>query len=107
MEQDEKKEVEGKAEEEEEQMKVKKEKVEQQEEEVKKNQSARVKTDPDVGRLVMTVDGKQKQLPFGPDDLLTTATMLDGDKVRHCSVNRTESVLMISHTSAVFNKGYL
>lgn len=81
MEQDEKKEVEGKAEEEE-QVKVKKEKVEQQEEEVKKNQSAGVKTDPDVGRLVMTVDGKQKQLPFGPNDLLTSATMLDGDKVR-------------------------
>lgn len=83
MEQDEKKELEGKAEEEEEQVKVKKEKVEQQEEEeVKKNQSAGVKTDPDVGRLVMTVDGKQKQLPFGPHDLLTSATMLDGDKVR-------------------------
>ncbi|XP_042357606.1 serine/arginine repetitive matrix protein 2-like [Plectropomus leopardus] len=30
----------------------------------------------------MTIDGQQKQLPFGPDDLLTAATMLDGDKVR-------------------------
>lgn len=29
----------------------------------------------------MTIDGQQKQLPFGPTDLLTTATMLDGDKV--------------------------
>ncbi|XP_030012040.1 serine/arginine repetitive matrix protein 1 isoform X2 [Sphaeramia orbicularis] len=36
----------------------------------------------DLGRLVMTIDGQQKQLPFGPEDLMTTATMLDGDKVR-------------------------
>lgn len=45
---------------------------------------AEVKTKPDVevGRLVMTIDGQQKQLTFGPKDLLTTATMLDGDKVR-------------------------
>ncbi|XP_027862086.1 uncharacterized protein LOC114137589 isoform X1 [Xiphophorus couchianus] len=37
---------------------------------------------PEVGRLVMTVDGRQKQLTFGPNDLLTLATMLVGDKVR-------------------------
>lgn len=34
-----------------------------------------------MGRLVMTVAGVQKQLTFGPNDLLSTATMLDGDKV--------------------------
>nr|XP_040035294.1 uncharacterized protein si:dkeyp-121d4.3 isoform X1 [Gasterosteus aculeatus aculeatus] len=37
---------------------------------------------PEMGRLVMTIDGQQKLLPFGPNDLLSTATMLDGDKVR-------------------------
>ncbi|XP_043992669.1 uncharacterized protein si:dkeyp-121d4.3 isoform X1 [Gambusia affinis] len=37
---------------------------------------------PEVGRLVMTVDGRQKQLSFGPNDLLSLATMLVGDKVR-------------------------
>ncbi|XP_054874839.1 uncharacterized protein si:dkeyp-121d4.3 isoform X2 [Amphiprion ocellaris] len=40
------------------------------------------KPDPEMGRLVMTVEGQQKQLPFGPKDLLSSATMLDGDKVR-------------------------
>lgn len=35
----------------------------------------------ELGRLVMTVDGQQKQLPFGPIDLLSRATMLIGDKV--------------------------
>lgn len=39
------------------------------------------KLEPELGRLVMTIDGQQKQLMFGPDDLLSTATMLDGDKV--------------------------
>ncbi|XP_028983518.2 serine/arginine repetitive matrix protein 2 isoform X2 [Betta splendens] len=53
--------------------------VKEEEEELKKNQSDRAA---DVGRLVMTVDGEQKQLSFEPKDLLTTATMLDGDKVR-------------------------
>ncbi|XP_029282079.1 uncharacterized protein LOC115004560 isoform X3 [Cottoperca gobio] len=43
---------------------------------------AALKVDPNTGRLVMTIEGEQKQLPFGPDDLLSTATMLDGDKVR-------------------------
>ncbi|MED6294456.1 hypothetical protein CHARACLAT_021241, partial [Characodon lateralis] len=38
--------------------------------------------DPEMGRLVMTVSGEQKQLSFGADDMLTTATMLVGDKVR-------------------------
>uniref|UniRef100_A0A3B4G420 Cold shock domain-containing protein n=1 Tax=Pundamilia nyererei TaxID=303518 RepID=A0A3B4G420_9CICH len=42
----------------------------------------KTKSDVEVGRLVMTIDGQQKQLTFGPKDLLTTATMLDGDKVR-------------------------
>lgn len=36
----------------------------------------------EMGRLVMTIDGQQKQLSFSPKDLLSTATMLDGDKVR-------------------------
>lgn len=36
----------------------------------------------EMGRLVMTVNGQQKQLPFGPNDLLTAATMMDGDKAR-------------------------
>lgn len=61
-------------------------KKEKTDEEVTKEKppEAEVKTKPDVevGRLVMTIDGQQKQLTFGPKDLLTTATMLDGDKVR-------------------------
>lgn len=36
---------------------------------------------PGAGRLVMTVDGQQKQLPFCQSDLLSTATMFDGDRV--------------------------
>ncbi|KAF1371401.1 hypothetical protein PFLUV_G00278750, partial [Perca fluviatilis] len=55
---------------------VKKEK-EEEEQEGKKEQSAA-----ETGRLVMTVEGEQKQLRFGPDDLLSTSTMLDGDQVR-------------------------
>lgn len=51
--------------------------------EIKKEEAGGgAKPDPEMGRLVMTIDGQQKQLPFGPNDLLTTATMLDGDKVR-------------------------
>lgn len=52
--------------------------VKEEEDQWKKRQSAGAA---DMGRLVMTVDGEQKQLSFGPKDLLTTATMLDGDKV--------------------------
>lgn len=40
------------------------------------------KLDPAMGRLVMTIEGSQKQLPFSSSDLLSTATMLHGDKVR-------------------------
>ncbi|XP_040905011.1 uncharacterized protein si:dkeyp-121d4.3 isoform X2 [Toxotes jaculatrix] len=80
MDEDEKQKTEGR----EGKMEVKKEK--EDEVEVKKDQPAvaggGAKPDPEMGRLVMTVDGHQKQLPFGPSDLLTTATMLDGDKVR-------------------------
>ncbi|XP_061693309.1 uncharacterized protein si:dkeyp-121d4.3 [Syngnathoides biaculeatus] len=36
----------------------------------------------EAGLLVMTIEACQKQLPFGPTDLLTGATMLTGDKVR-------------------------
>ncbi|XP_062256816.1 uncharacterized protein si:dkeyp-121d4.3 isoform X3 [Platichthys flesus] len=54
--------------------------------EVKKDQPTDirggVKPQREMGRLVMTVDGQQKQLPFSPSDLLSSATMLDGDKVR-------------------------
>ncbi|XP_053292014.1 uncharacterized protein si:dkeyp-121d4.3 isoform X1 [Pleuronectes platessa] len=54
--------------------------------EVKKDQPTDirggVKPQQEMGRLVMTVDGQQKQLPFSPSDLLSSATMLDGDKVR-------------------------
>lgn len=68
---------------EEQEMEIKKE----VEEEVMKSQLTEAddeggaKPEPEMGRLVMTIDGEQKQLPFGPDDLLSTATMLDGDKV--------------------------
>lgn len=54
-------------------------KLKEVEEEEKKSQKAN--PDPEIGRLVMTIDGQQKQLSFGPKDLLTMATMLDGDKV--------------------------
>lgn len=40
------------------------------------------KLDPAMGRLVMTIEGHQKQLSFSSSDLLSTATMLHGDKVR-------------------------
>jgi len=61
-------------------------KEEEEGEEFVKDQQAEAgggaKAAPEMGRLVMTIDGEQKQLPFGRRDLLTTATMLDGDKVR-------------------------
>ncbi|XP_034408143.1 microtubule-associated protein 1B isoform X2 [Cyclopterus lumpus] len=76
MDEDEKEEAEGKPEGEEREREV---------EEVKEDlqaSPAAVKPDPEMGRLVMTIDGQQKLLPFGPNDLLSSATMLDGDKVR-------------------------
>lgn len=45
----------------------------------------------EMGRLVMTIEGQQKQLSFSPKDLLTTATMLDGDKVRGGSSARCKT----------------
>ncbi|KAM6922319.1 uncharacterized protein PEZ65_010742 isoform 1-T1 [Lycodopsis pacificus] len=63
-------------------------KMEMKEEDQQVSQAAggaAVKADPAMGRLVMTIDGQQKLLPFGPNDLLSTATMLDGDKVR-CNI---------------------
>lgn len=51
------------------------------EEEEDKEVSTGTEVDQVMGRLVMTVAGVQKQLNFGPNDLLSTATMLDGDKV--------------------------
>ncbi|XP_018530342.1 uncharacterized protein LOC108882367 isoform X2 [Lates calcarifer] len=81
MDEDGKEEAKGKPDGEDRKTEVKKE---EDEEEVKKVQAAGggVKSDPEMGRLVMTIDGQQKQLAFGPRDLLTSATMLDGDKVR-------------------------
>lgn len=38
--------------------------------------------EPEMGRLVMTIGSEQKMLSFTAKDLLTTATMLVGDKVR-------------------------
>lgn len=40
-----------------------------------------------MGRLVMTVDGQQKQLPFCHSDLLSSATMFDGDRVSVCPLS--------------------
>lgn len=80
MDEEEKEDV-GKSAGEEQKMEVKKE----VEDEAMKSQSTEdeggAKPEPEMGRLVMTIDGQQKQLPFGPNDLLSTATMLDGDKV--------------------------
>ncbi|XP_077437965.1 uncharacterized protein LOC144061409 isoform X2 [Vanacampus margaritifer] len=45
----------------------------------------------EAGRLVMTIEGRQKQLPFGHADLLTGATMLTGDKVRFNVASDQES----------------
>lgn len=56
-------------------------KVTIKEEEEDKKVSTGAEVDQVMGRLVMTVAGVQKQLTFGPNDLLSTATMLDGDKV--------------------------
>lgn len=56
------------------------------------------KAEPGAGRLVMTVDGQQKQLPFGQSDLLSTATMFDGDRVspRPSPARRRRSHLLSS-----------
>ncbi|KAM9727785.1 uncharacterized protein ACNS7B_018142 [Menidia menidia] len=70
------------------QVKIKEEKVDEEElmegagelKEVKKEEEE--PGGAELGRLVMTVDGQQRQLPFSRRDLLTMATMLDGDKVR-------------------------
>lgn len=92
------------------QIKIKVEKMEEDEkdgkavEEEEKDESVQIKTEKEeedkcfpgaipggvakmelgMGRLVMTVDGRQKQLPFCPNDLLSTATMFDGDRVSCC-----------------------
>lgn len=50
-------------------------------EEVEEEVSTGAEVDREMGRLVMTVAGEQKQLTFCPNDLLSTATMMDGDKV--------------------------
>lgn len=81
MDEDEKQEAEAKSDKDGKEGKLALKKEKGDEEDVKKNQWAGAAA-ADMGRLVMTVDGQQKQLSFGPKDLLTTATMLDGDKVR-------------------------
>ncbi|XP_057703604.1 uncharacterized protein si:dkeyp-121d4.3 isoform X2 [Corythoichthys intestinalis] len=43
------------------------------------------------GLLVMTVEDRQKRLPFGPADLLSGATLLIGDKVRFNVATNRES----------------
>lgn len=86
MDEDEKQEMKEEPTGEEQKMEVKKE----EEEEGTKNRLTeneiavvgKSKPEPEMGRLVMTINGQQKQLPFAIDDLLSTATMLDGDKVR-------------------------
>lgn len=50
--------------------------------EARDDTAAPAKPDPAMGRLVMTIEGHQKQLSFTSNDLLSTATMLHGDKVR-------------------------
>lgn len=68
--------------EEEERMKIKVEKEEDDKPLPDANGGGEAKAEPSMGRLVMTVDGQQKQLSFCPNDLLSTATMFDGDRVR-------------------------
>ncbi|KAK0138404.1 Cold shock domain-containing protein E1 [Merluccius polli] len=46
---------------------------------------------PDRGRLVMTVAGEQKILHFDPHDVITSATMMVGDKVRFNIATQRES----------------
>ncbi|XP_038154268.1 uncharacterized protein LOC119791943 isoform X3 [Cyprinodon tularosa] len=74
---------------------LKAEQVEVKKEEVLKAERVEVKKEEDsgreTGRLVMTINGQQKQLPFGPNDLLTMATMLVGDKVRFSLATHRET----------------
>lgn len=85
MEKTEEEEKEGKAVEEEDEkdkMEIKVEKEEDDKHLPDANAGGGVKPEPEMGRLVMTIDGQQKQLSFCPNDLLSTATMFDGDRVR-------------------------
>ncbi|XP_054455849.1 uncharacterized protein si:dkeyp-121d4.3 isoform X2 [Anoplopoma fimbria] len=82
IDEDEKEDAEGKPEGDERKMEMKEEEVKEKQQASQAAGGAAVKADPEMGRLVMTIDGQQKLLPFGPNDLLSTATMLDGDKVR-------------------------
>lgn len=68
-----------------ERLKIKVEKEEEDKHLPDPNAGGGAKQESGMGRLVMTVDGQQKQLPFCPSDLLSTATMFDGDRVRVCS----------------------
>lgn len=54
-----------------------------------------------MGRLVMTIDRQQKQLHFCPNDLLSTATMFDGDKVRVCPLSTRAYLILRTHLSPV------
>ncbi|KAM4599815.1 uncharacterized protein V3H82_008446 [Fundulus diaphanus] len=73
--------------------KIKKKVEEEAEEEKSKPDEAAGKgrPEPEMGRLVMTINGNQKQLSFGPSDLLTTATILVGDKVRFSLATHRET----------------
>lgn len=57
-----------------------------------------------MGRLVMTVDGQQKQLPFCHNDLLSTATMFDGDRVSYCPLS-TGAGMENMHLTCLFCEG--
>lgn len=57
-----------------------------------------------MGRLVMTVDGQQKQLSFRHNDLLSTATMFDGDRVSFCPLS-TGAGGENTHLTCLFSEG--
>lgn len=71
----------AKKQEEETKMEIKKEEDVEEEKSDPPEAAGKRQREPEKGRLVMTVNGEQKQLSFSPTDLLTMATMLVGDKV--------------------------
>ncbi|XP_028323961.1 uncharacterized protein LOC114476556 isoform X2 [Gouania willdenowi] len=58
---------------------------------VEPSEEGGAKEDSAKGRLVMTVDGQQKQLSFGLKDIMSTPTMMVGDKVRFNIATNPES----------------
>lgn len=67
------------------------------------NAGGGAKPEPGMGRLVMTIEGQQKQLSFSPSDLLSTATMFDGDRVRVLS----SSVLLCCTQNTPFSHPFV